>query len=158
MLNAVGSSLLSVTAFGLTTAANYAWSGLIDWPLGGLFVAGGLLGGSLGARSAKSLSSRRGALTTAFAALIFAVAVYMLVRSLNFVWEGSHFTLPFASDSEPLDELLELGPDLFRRQLQSAVFDGLHGRHRIYCGHFRPTVTEILHHNVARKHSPDLVL
>ena len=85
MLHAIGSSLLSVTAFGLTTAGNYAWSGLIDWPLGTLFVAGGVLGGLLGARSAKSLASRRGALTTAFAALIFAVALYVLVRSLNLI-------------------------------------------------------------------------
>jgi uncharacterized protein len=83
MLNAIGSSLLSVATFGLTTAGNYAWSGLIDWPLAGLFVAGGVLGGLLGARSAKSLASRRGALTTAFAVLIFAVALYMLVRSLG---------------------------------------------------------------------------
>ena len=83
ILNAVGSSLVSVTAFGLTTAGNYAWSGLVDWPLASLFVAGGLLGGLLGARSARSLANRRGALTTVFAVLIFAVALYMLVRSLN---------------------------------------------------------------------------
>lgn len=81
ILNAVGSSLVSVAAFGLTTAGNYAWSGLVDWPLAGLFVAGGLLG----ARLAKSLADRRGALTTAFAMLIFAVAAYMLVRSLNLI-------------------------------------------------------------------------
>ena len=85
ILNAVGSSLVSVTAFGLTTAGNYAWSGLVDWPLAGLFVSEGLLGGLLGARSAKSLADRRGALTTAFAVLIFAVAIYMLVRSLNLI-------------------------------------------------------------------------
>ena len=85
ILNAVGSSLVSVTAFGLTTAGNYAWSGLVDWPLAGLFVAGGLVGGLLGARSAKSLADRSGALTTAFAVLIFAVAAYMLVRSLNLI-------------------------------------------------------------------------
>jgi uncharacterized membrane protein YfcA len=48
-------------------------------------VAGGLLGGLLGARSAKLLADRRGALTTAFAVLIFAVAAYMLVRSLNLI-------------------------------------------------------------------------
>jgi uncharacterized membrane protein YfcA len=83
ILNAVGSSLVSVTAFGLTTAGNYAWSGLVDWTLASLFVAGGLLGGLLGARSARSLANRRGALTTVFAVLIFAVALYMLVRSLN---------------------------------------------------------------------------
>ena len=85
ILNAVGSSLVSVTAFGLTTAGNYAWSGLVDWPLAGLFVVGGLVGGLLGASSAKSLANRRGALTTAFAVLIFAVAAYMLVRSLNLI-------------------------------------------------------------------------
>jgi uncharacterized protein len=82
-LNAIGSSLVSVTAFGLTTAGNYAWSGLVDWPLAGLFVAGGLLGSLLGVRSAKSLSNRKGALTIVFAMLIFAVALYMLVRSLH---------------------------------------------------------------------------
>ena len=83
ILNAVGSSLVSVAAFGLTTAGNYAWSGLVDWPLAGLFVAGGVLGGLLGARAAKSLAGRRGALTTAFAALIFVVALYMLAHTLN---------------------------------------------------------------------------
>jgi uncharacterized membrane protein YfcA len=57
----------------------------VDWSLGGLFVAGGVLGGLLGARSAKSLASRWDALTTAFAALIFAVAPYVLVRSLNLI-------------------------------------------------------------------------
>ncbi len=34
LINAIGSSLVSVTAFGLTTAASYAVSGLVDWPLG----------------------------------------------------------------------------------------------------------------------------
>ena len=34
LINAIGSSLVSVTAFGLTTAASYAWSGLVDWRLG----------------------------------------------------------------------------------------------------------------------------
>lgn len=83
ILNAVGSSLVAVTAFGLTTAANYAFSGLVDWTLASLFVAGGVLGGVLGTRSAKGLSGKRGALNTVFAALIFAVALYMLVRSLG---------------------------------------------------------------------------
>lgn len=83
ILNAVASSLVSVTAFGLTTAANYAWSGLVDWPLAAIFIAGGLGGGLLGARMAKSLAQRRGMLTVIFVTLIFAVALYMLVRSLH---------------------------------------------------------------------------
>jgi uncharacterized membrane protein YfcA len=86
ILSAVGSSLVAVTAFGLTTAANYASSGYVDWILAAVFVAGGVFGGLLGARSAKTLSGRRGALNTVFAMLIFAVAIYMLSRSLIQIW------------------------------------------------------------------------
>ena len=83
ILYAVGSSLVAVTAFGLTTAANYALSGFVDWSLAALFISGGVLGGLLGARSANSLAGRKGALNSVFAVLIFAVAIYMLVRSLG---------------------------------------------------------------------------
>ena len=85
ILNAVGSSLVAVTGFGLTTAASYAFSGLVDWQLATLFIVGGALGGVLGTRSAKAISARRGALNNVFAALIFVVAIYMLMRSLNLV-------------------------------------------------------------------------
>ena len=81
MINAIGSSLVAVTAFGLTTAANYAFSGLVDWALAGVFIVGGVLGGFLGARLAKQLSGTQGRLTTVFAALIFVVAAYMLWKS-----------------------------------------------------------------------------
>jgi len=83
IINAVSSSLVAVTAFGLTTAASYAWSGLISWQLAGLFIGGGLLGGLVGTRSARLLSERRGALNIVFAAVIIAVAIYMLVRNLT---------------------------------------------------------------------------
>lgn len=83
IMNAVSSSLVSVTAFGLTTAASYAWSGLISWGLAGLFIAGGIAGGLLGTRLARLLSARRGALNIVFAAVIIAVALYMLARYLT---------------------------------------------------------------------------
>ena len=83
IMNAVSSSLVAVTAFGLTTAASYAWSGLISWGLAGLFVAGGIAGGLIGTRSARLLSERRGALNIVFAAVIIAVAIYMLARNLS---------------------------------------------------------------------------
>ena len=51
ILYAVGSSLVAVTAFGLTTAVNYALSGLVDWYLAALFISGGVVGGMLGAGS-----------------------------------------------------------------------------------------------------------
>lgn len=82
ILYAVSSSLVAVTAFGLTTAASYAASGLVDWALAGIFIVGGVLGGLVGARSARGLAERKGALTTAFAALVVAVALYMLARSM----------------------------------------------------------------------------
>ena len=81
IINAVSSSLVAVTAFGLTTAASYAYSGLISWGLAGLFVAGGIAGGLIGTRSAQLLSARRGALNIVFAAVIIAVALYMLARN-----------------------------------------------------------------------------
>ena len=83
IMNAVSSSLVAVTAFGLTTAASYAWSGLISWGLAALFVAGGIAGGLIGTRFARLLSARRGALNMVFAGVIIAVALYMLARNLS---------------------------------------------------------------------------
>jgi uncharacterized membrane protein YfcA len=83
IMNAISSSLVAVTAFGLTTAASYAYSGLISWKLAGLFVAGGIAGGLIGTRSARRLADRRGALNIVFAVVIIAVALYMLARNLS---------------------------------------------------------------------------
>ena len=83
ILNAVSSSLVAVTAFGLPTAASYAWSGLISWELAGVFIAGGIAGGLVGTRLARRLSVRGGALNIVFAAVIIAVALYMLARNLS---------------------------------------------------------------------------
>lgn len=81
ILNAIGSSLVAVTTFGLTTALNYAFSGLIDWPLACVFVAGGMVGSFGGALAAKKMAGTTGLLTTMFAILIFVVAAYMLWKS-----------------------------------------------------------------------------
>ena len=80
IINAVGTSLIAVTAFGLTTALNYALSGLVDWSLAGVFIAGGVVGGFGGTLAAKRLSGG-GHLTLVFALLIFVVAAYMLWKS-----------------------------------------------------------------------------
>ena len=86
IMNAVSSSLVAVTAFGLTTAASYAWSGLVSWALAGLFVAGGIAGGLAGTRAARHLAERRGALNIVFAVVIIAVALYMLARNISPSW------------------------------------------------------------------------
>jgi len=86
MINAVGSSLVAVTAFGLTTAVNYSFSGLVDWALASAFIAGGLFGSLVGTEFARILSKQRGRLTVVFAVLIFVVAAYMLWKSAAQAW------------------------------------------------------------------------
>jgi len=85
VLNAVGSSLLSVGAFGLTTAVNYAAAGLIDWVVAAEFIAGGIVGGLIGLKLAVRLSKTKGLLTRVFAGVIFLVAAYMLYRNAGAV-------------------------------------------------------------------------
>ena len=83
ILNAIGSSLVAVTAFGLTTALSYAFSGLVDWPLAAVFIGGGFVGGLLGARLAGVLARQKGLLNIAFAGLIVVVAIYMAAQTVT---------------------------------------------------------------------------
>jgi uncharacterized membrane protein YfcA len=82
LINAVGSSLVSVTAFGLTTAANYALSGLVLWRLVALFVLGGVLGSVFGSRAAGHLATRKRLLSQVFAGIVATVGVYVIARGL----------------------------------------------------------------------------
>ena len=82
LIVAIGSSLVSVTAFGLTTAANYALSDLIDWRLVLLFVGGGIAGGLVGGQLATALAAKRRALSTVFAVVVASVGVYVVVRGI----------------------------------------------------------------------------
>lgn len=81
MLNAVGSSLLSVGVFGLTTATTYGADGLIDWRVAAEFIAGGVLGGLAGLAIAQRLSAKKGLLNRVFAGVVLAVAAYVIWRS-----------------------------------------------------------------------------
>ncbi|SON53985.1 Sulfite exporter TauE/SafE [Hartmannibacter diazotrophicus] len=79
---AIGTSLVAVTAFGATTATNYAASGLVDWPLVALFVGGGLFGGFGGVALGKTLSNGKKTLGTVFAAIVIVVGVYVVIRGV----------------------------------------------------------------------------
>lgn len=81
ILNAIGSSLFSVGAFGTTTAVNYAFSGLVDWRVALEFIAGGALGGLVGMRLALRLAARKQMLIYIFAGIVFAVALYVATRA-----------------------------------------------------------------------------
>ena len=81
LANAAASSLLSVSLFGAATSANYALSGLVIWPVAGLFIAGGLVGGGLGLRLAGLLATRALLARRLFAGLVLIVAAYV-------AWQG----------------------------------------------------------------------
>jgi uncharacterized membrane protein YfcA len=81
IINAIGSSLVSVSAFGVTTAANYAYSGFVDWGLAAALLAGGVIGGAAGAAAARRLSPSRGALATVFAGVVASTGIYVIWRA-----------------------------------------------------------------------------
>lgn len=84
---AIGTSLIAVTAFGAATATSYAVSGLIDWRIATLFIAGGILGGIGGGALGRMLASHKGALGAVLAGVIVAVGIYVVARSAN-AWIG----------------------------------------------------------------------
>jgi uncharacterized protein len=85
LISAIGSSLVAVTAFGVTTAVSYAVSGLVDWRLAVLFVIGGAAGGSLGFRLGARLAGRKRALSLVFSAITIAVGIYV-VGAATLTW------------------------------------------------------------------------
>ena len=80
---AVGTSLVAVSALGLTTAASYALSGYVEWRLVGLLVAGGGLGAIGGIALGKRLAGAKRAMEIGFAVLVAAVGCYVVVRGLG---------------------------------------------------------------------------
>lgn len=81
LTNAIGTSLVVVTALGLTTASSYALSGYVDWTLAGLLVAGGVVGGLAGIGLGKSLSGRKRVLDLGFAGVVIAVGIYVILKA-----------------------------------------------------------------------------
>ncbi|MBM3530931.1 MAG: sulfite exporter TauE/SafE family protein [Alphaproteobacteria bacterium] len=82
LINAIGSSLLSVASLGATTAASYGLSGLVDWRIAALFVLGGAAGGLAGIALGKRLAARKRALSLIFAGVVIVVGSYVVATSL----------------------------------------------------------------------------
>lgn len=79
---AVGTSLVAVLAFGATTAANYAVSGLVNWPVAVAMIAGGAVGGFVGQRASSALAARRNLLTQVFSALVMMTGAAIIWQAL----------------------------------------------------------------------------
>ncbi|KRB82881.1 hypothetical protein ASE00_12815 [Sphingomonas sp. Root710] len=79
---AIGTSLVVVSALGLTTALSYAASGLVDWAVTALLVAGGVGGTIAGIALGKALGACKGLLERGFAAVVIAVGLYVSASSM----------------------------------------------------------------------------
>ncbi|HWQ88113.1 sulfite exporter TauE/SafE family protein [Brevundimonas sp.] len=83
LMHAQASSLLSVAVFGASTSANYAVSGLVDWPTVLAMVVGGAAGTAAGLPVARRLGERAALGRRLFAGLIILVAIYVAIRALT---------------------------------------------------------------------------
>jgi hypothetical protein len=79
---AQATSLLSVAAFGATTAGNYALSGWLDPTLVAAMAVGGVAGTAVGLPLAKRLGANAALGRLLFAGLILVVAVYVAIRAV----------------------------------------------------------------------------
>lgn len=79
---ATSASLISVLAFGLASATSYAWSGLVDWPVALLLIAGGATGAIAGTHLNGLLAQRRNLLVKVFAWFVITAGAYVSVRGL----------------------------------------------------------------------------
>ena len=78
---AIGTSLVVVTALGLTTASSYAVSGLVDWRITALLIVGGIVGTLGGIAAGRLLASRKGMLERLFAVIVVSVGLYVAASS-----------------------------------------------------------------------------
>ena len=80
LANAGASSLVSVALFGSATSISYAAAGKVIWPLFGALVAGGAIGTIIALPLVRRLEQRAVLARRLFAALVVAVALYILLR------------------------------------------------------------------------------
>lgn len=83
IIQAIGTSLMSVGTFGIVTAIRYAIAGKLNVIISVLFVLGGIGGGWIGTRISSRLPRRT--LTYVFAVIIILVAIYMMVVNISYV-------------------------------------------------------------------------
>lgn len=79
---AIGTSLVVVSVLGLTTATSYAASGLVDWTVTALLVAGGVGGTIFGIWLGRLFAARKGVLEKGFAGVVVAVGAYVVLSTL----------------------------------------------------------------------------
>ena len=74
---AIGTSLVVVSALGMTTATSYAISGLVDWSVTALLVVGGAAGTVAGIAAGQLLARQQGLLERGLAVVVIAVGIFV---------------------------------------------------------------------------------
>lgn len=82
IIDAIGTSLLPVSAFGLTTAIRYSIEGQIQWLVSILFIIGGIGGGFVGAKLSTKIHREK--LVKIFSTLLIFVALFIIVKTITF--------------------------------------------------------------------------
>ena len=80
IMQAIGTSLVSVSSFGLMTAGRYFTSGNVDFVIAMLVIIGGVLGGYVGIKTSEKIPKEN--LVKIFSILLFGVASYILIRTV----------------------------------------------------------------------------
>jgi len=81
IVQAIGTSLVSVSSFGLTTAARYFVAGQVDLIIAVLLIIGGVIGGYFGVKTSEKIPKEN--LSKVFAVLLFVVATYIVIRTIT---------------------------------------------------------------------------
>ncbi|MBH3023803.1 sulfite exporter TauE/SafE family protein [Serratia ureilytica] len=82
LLEAVATSLVVVSAMGLSTSASYALSGKVSLVITCWLIVGGVLGGVVGVALTERLKKREDIIRVLYAAMLLVLALYMLFKSL----------------------------------------------------------------------------
>lgn len=82
MVETVATSLVVVSAMGLSTSASYAMSGKVSMAMTCWLIAGGVLGGAVGVALAERLKKREDIINVFYAVMLLALALYMFLKSL----------------------------------------------------------------------------
>lgn len=82
VINAVGSSLVSVAAFAAATAASYALSSLVDWHVAALMLVGGAIGAAAGTALSHNLATKKALLARVFAVIVILAGLYVTARGI----------------------------------------------------------------------------
>ena len=80
IIEAIGTCLLPVSAFGLTTAIRYSLEGQIQWFVSILFILGGIGGGFVGTRLCTKIDREK--LVKIFSILLILVALFIIMKTI----------------------------------------------------------------------------